>query len=170
MRFVLGLVIWLLATSGLFAAEQTKSKTSSDQPQPVQMGILIGGKSWDMTDTYPDKARKNAQKAALYAPSNEPIIGFLLIDPNDYGLQYTCTYRDTLLYNEKTETVQAGTPCPNVLHNTQSLYIESLKGKFVSKTTGATGATGPAATKGPAAIAGTAATTGTAATKCTTGT
>src|ERR1700675_2582651 len=105
MRYALGLVIWLLATSGLFAADQTKSKTNSDQPQPLQLGILIGGKSWDMTDAYPDKARKNSQKAEFYVPSNEPIIGFLLTDPNNYGLQYTCSYRDTLLGNDKTETV-----------------------------------------------------------------
>jgi hypothetical protein len=148
MRYALGLAIWLLATSGLFAADQTKSKTSPDQPQPLQMGILIGGKSWDMADTYPDKARKNSQKAELNAPSNEPIIGFLLTDPNNYGLQYTCSYRDTLLYNKKTETVPAGTPCPNVPHNTQSLYIESLKVEFAAKTTDASGTASAAGATG----------------------
>jgi hypothetical protein len=136
MRYALGLVIWFLATSGLLAADQTKSKTNSDQPDPFQLGILIGGKSWDMSDADSDKARKNFQRAELQTPANEAIIGFLLTNPNNYDLQYTCVYRDTLLYNEKTETVEAGKPCPNVAHNTQSLYIESLKVDFTSKAKG----------------------------------
>ena len=106
MRYVLGLVFLLLVTSGLCAADKTKSKTSSDQPVPLQLGILIGGKSWDLADTYPDKSRKNSQKAELHTPRNEAIIGFSLTDQNEYGLQYTCTYKDTLIGNEKTETVE----------------------------------------------------------------
>jgi hypothetical protein len=136
MRYALGLVVWLLATSGLLAADQTKSKSTSGTPGPIQLGILVGGKAWDMADFSPDKTDQGFQTAALYTRADEPIIGILLTNPNNYDFEYTCVYRDSLLDNDKTETVKAGQPCPSIPHNTQSLYVKSLSAKFTSEPAG----------------------------------
>jgi hypothetical protein len=133
MRYALGLVVWLLATSGLLAADQTMSKSTSSTPGPIQLGILVGGTAWDMANLSPDKTDPGFQTAELHTLGSEPIIGVLLTNPNNYGLQYTCVYRDSLLGNDKTETVKAGLPCPNVPHNTQSLYVKSLSAELTSQ-------------------------------------
>jgi hypothetical protein len=137
MRYTPALAVLLWMTNGFLdliqigpgvatAMAQTPPPVTSNELPTFQMGVLVGGKAWDMTAAWTD-GNDGTQTAKILTPKGAAIIGVLLKNSSklDFDFQYACTYRASSLGDDKTETQKSGTACPNV-SPIQSLYLKGL--------------------------------------------
>jgi Phosphatidylethanolamine-binding protein len=135
---------------------------ASDPNAPTfEVGVLVGGKPWDITESMMVKDIKGAahlQSVTIKTPHKAAIAAIYINNTSKlpFDVEYTCVYRSARLLVDKSETQKNGKPCPSV-GPTESLYVKRLTVKLVvaPNTTGVQDAqkasTAPAAPAAPAA-------------------